>query len=76
MPGSNHQPDEVRSMAKMVYTRPDIERLIDNLEARSQSIMLSDMLPLQSQMRSAARLLKWMLEKGMPVSTAEIETNG
>jgi hypothetical protein len=30
----------------------------------------------QSQMRSAARLLKWMLEKGTPVSAAEIETNG
>jgi hypothetical protein len=63
-------------MATHVYTRGDIERLIEALEARSSSIMLADMPLLQSQMRQAARLPKWMLQKGVPVSVVEIENNG
>jgi hypothetical protein len=63
-------------MAKLIYSRNDIEVLCDRLETRASSIMLADMPLLCADMRSAARLLRFMLGKGVPVSVAEIENNG
>jgi hypothetical protein len=63
-------------MAKLIYTRSDIEVLLDRLTARSSSVMLSDMPRLCADMRAAAKLLRFMLDNGMPVASAEIELNG
>jgi hypothetical protein len=60
-------------MAKLLFTRGDIERLVERLETRAGSVMLADMPRLQAAMRSAGRLLKFMLEAGMPVTNCEIE---
>jgi hypothetical protein len=62
-------------MAKLVYTRRDIEVLADRLEHRASSVMLSDMPRLCSDMRAGSALLRFMLENGMPVTTVEIEIN-
>jgi hypothetical protein len=61
-------------MAKLIYTRSDIEGLCDRLETRAGSVMLADMPKLCADMRAAAKLLRFMLGKGVPVSTAEIES--
>jgi hypothetical protein len=63
-------------MPVLTYTRGDVERLADVLEARSQSVMLSDMPRLQHDMKAASKLLKWMITQGMPITTIEIEING
>lgn len=60
-------------MAITHYTRSDIERLAERLEQRARSIMLSDMPHLQADMRAAARLLVWVVEKGAPITTVEID---
>jgi hypothetical protein len=60
-------------MAKLLYTRSDIQTLADRLEQRAASIVLFDMPQLQRDMRAAAMLLRYMLVNGMPVSSAEIE---
>jgi len=62
-------------MVKLTYTRADIETLADRLEQRATSIMLFDMPQLQRDMRAAAMLLRYMLNNGMPVTSAEIEIN-
>lgn len=63
-------------MAKLVYTKGDIERLADRLQQRSESILIFDMPHLQSDMRTAAALLRWVLARGEPISVAEVEVNG
>ena len=60
-------------MTKLVYTRSDIEGLIDRLETRAGSVMLSDMPRLQADMRASARLLRFMIDQGIPVTSCEIE---
>ena len=40
-------------MTKLVYTRSDIEGLIDRLETRAGSVMLADMPRLQADMRAS-----------------------
>ena len=60
-------------MAKLLYSRGDIERLAERLKTRATSAMLADMPRLQGDMRSAAGLLTFMLENGMPVVSCEIE---
>jgi hypothetical protein len=60
-------------MAKLLYHRTDIEGLTDRLETRAQSVMLADMPRLQSDMRVAAKLLRWMIGQGMPATSVEIE---
>ena len=62
-------------MAKLSYMRHDIEVLIDRLETRASSVVLIDMPRLAADMRAASRLLKFMLDQGMPVTSVEIEVN-
>jgi hypothetical protein len=63
-------------MAKLTYSRVDIEMLADRLEQRASSILLYDMPKLAADMKACAKLLRFMLEKGLPVSVVEIEING
>ena len=60
-------------MPKLIYTRNDVESLVDKLEARSHSVMLSDMPKLCADMRAAAKLLKFMVDVGLPVNPIEID---
>jgi hypothetical protein len=60
-------------MAKHQFTRFDIGALAERLEARGTSRMLRDRPELCSDMKSAAALLRFMLNAGMPVTTAEVD---
>ena len=60
-------------MAKILFSRYDIESLSRRLEDRSWSRLMSDMPELQRDIRSASKLLKFMIETGLPVNPIEIE---
>jgi hypothetical protein len=62
-------------MARISYTRNDIERLCDRLNDRAGSVMLFDMPRLAADMQAASKLLKFMLAQGIPPTTIEIENN-
>ncbi len=61
-------------MAVLTFSREDIARLADRLEARANSRLVEDQAQLRTDILSAALLLRFMLEKGVPVSTAEVNT--
>ena len=63
-------------MAKQVFSRKDIESLSRRLEDRSWSRLMSDMPELQRDIRSASKLLRFMIETGLPVNPIEIENGG
>jgi hypothetical protein len=52
-------------MAKLLYTKRDVEVLVERLESRANSVMLFDMPKLASDMRSAAGLLRWLINHGL-----------
>jgi hypothetical protein len=60
-------------MAKLTYHRTEIGSLAERLEVRGTSRLLKDRPELQSDLRVAAALLRFMLEKGMPPTPIEIE---
>jgi len=60
-------------MAKHVLTRNDIGSLAERLEARGTSRLLKDRPELQNDLKLSAAILRFMLERGMPVSTIEFE---
>ena len=60
-------------MPKHVFSRNDIESLSRRLEDRSWSRLMSDMPELQRDIRSASKLLRFMIEKGLPVNPIEID---
>jgi hypothetical protein len=62
-------------MAKLTYTRQDVEGLCDRLETRAGSLMLADMPRLASDMRASAKLLRFMLNQGIPPTAIEIDVN-
>jgi hypothetical protein len=63
-------------MAKILFSRYDIESLSRRLEDRSWSRLMSDMPELQRDIRSASKLLRFMIETGLPVNPIEIENGG
>jgi len=63
-------------MAKRMFSRNDIDSLAQRLEDRSWSRMFNDMPELQRDMRSASKLLRFMIEKGMPITPIEIDNGG
>ena len=62
-------------MATLTYTKTDIENLVDRLTQRANSVLLADMPRLCSDMKAAAKLLKFMLDAGIPATTVEIEND-
>jgi hypothetical protein len=59
------------------YTRRGVGELCERLEARGTSQMLRDQPELCSDLRSAAALLRFMLDQGMPVTSIGVDmTNG
>ena len=60
-------------MPKQIFSRKDIESLSRRLEDRSWSRLMSDMPELQRDIRSASKLLRFMIETGLPVNPIEIE---
>ena len=59
-------------MATTAYTRDDITRLCDRLEARGQSLLLNDMPELQRDLRIAVTVLRKALDIGFPVRPIEV----
>jgi len=60
-------------MANRTYRRYEIEALADRLAQRAQSRMMSDRPYLQNDLRAAAAILRFMLDKGMPVCSMEVD---
>ncbi|HWN50539.1 MAG TPA: hypothetical protein VNO18_12080 [Xanthobacteraceae bacterium] len=60
-------------MAKVHFSRNDFGDLRERLEARGTSHVLRDRPELCRGMSSAAALLRFMLDHGMPVTSVEIE---
>ena len=60
-------------MPKQTFSRNDVESLSRRLEDRAWSRLLADMPELQRDMRSASKLLRFMIETGLPVNPIEIE---
>ncbi len=61
-------------MVKMFYSRNDIETLANRLSERASSILLFDQPMLCRDLKSAARVLRFMLAQGMPVTGFEIDS--
>jgi len=59
-------------MVRHYYGRGDIAELCERLEARGNSRMLRDQPELCKDLLSSAALLRWMLDKGMPVTGVEV----
>jgi len=59
----------------MTYTRSDVEVLAQRLSDRASSVMLFDMPMLARDLRSAARVLRWMLANGMPVTSLTVDND-
>jgi hypothetical protein len=60
-------------MAKVTFSRRDIEDLAQRLLDCGQSSMMDDMPSVQRNMRAAAALLKYFTNVGVPVSPVEID---
>ena len=60
-------------MAKVTFTRSDIENLVKRLMDCGKSPLLDDMPSLQHTMRSAAALLRHFVSIGVPVTAIEID---
>jgi hypothetical protein len=63
-------------MAKMMFSRNDIESLARRMEDRSWSRLMNDLPELQRDIRSAARLLHYFIQQGMPPTPVAIDNNG
>jgi hypothetical protein len=59
----------------MTYTRADIEVLAQRLNDRAASVLLFDMPMLCRDLKSAARVLRWMLANGMPVTSLTLDND-
>lgn len=60
-------------MQRHSFSRADIQELIERLNNRAWSPMLIEMPRFQTDVRSAAALLTFMLDNGMPVCRAIVE---
>jgi len=60
-------------MAKMTFSRRDIESLAGRLADRGTSPIMDDMPSTQHDMRSAAAILKYFVNVGVPVTVIEID---
>ena len=74
---ANHQRKESTSMAttKYVMSRKDVESLVERLENRATTPLLDDMPSLQQDLKITARLLRFMVNHGMPTSPITIEVD-
>ncbi len=61
-------------MAKLVYTRGDVEKLCGRLIDRAGKMTVRDA-QAAADATVASKLLRWMLAQGIPPTTIEIETN-
>jgi hypothetical protein len=60
-------------MATRTFSRKDIESLAGRLEDRGTSGLMDDMPSTQHDMRSAAAILRYFINVGVPVSPINIE---
>jgi hypothetical protein len=60
-------------MPTMTYTRSDIEVLANRLSDRAANVLLFDQPMLCRDLRSAARVLRWMLAQGMPPTSLTVD---
>jgi hypothetical protein len=60
-------------MAKVVFSRKDVESLAGRLEDRGSTPLLDDMPQTQRDMRCAAALLKYFTNVGVPVTPIEVD---
>ena len=60
-------------MAKHVLSRKDVEWLAERLENRATTPLLDDMPSLQQDLKITTRLLRFMVNYGMPVNPITIE---
>jgi hypothetical protein len=61
---------------KAIITRADVEALCERLEAGAQSRLMNDRPELQSDLRLAARVLRYGIKIGFPVSAIPEEDDG
>jgi hypothetical protein len=59
-------------MAKLIYTRASVASLVEVLEGRATSVLLRDQPQLQTDLLASAALLRWMVERGVPITRAEV----
>jgi hypothetical protein len=60
-------------MPTMTYTRSDVEVLAQRLSDRAGSVLLFDMPMLCRDLKSASRVLRWMLSNGIPPTSIVID---
>jgi hypothetical protein len=62
-------------MPTMTYTRSDVEVLAQRLHDRAGSVLLFDMPMLARDLKSASRVLRWMLSQGMPPTSLTVDND-
>jgi hypothetical protein len=62
-------------MAKLTFSRTDVEALALRLQERGGSTLMDDMPSTQRDMKSAAALLAWFVERGMPLRPVVLDIN-
>ena len=62
-------------MAKVTFSRKDIESLADRLLDRGRSPLMDDMPSTQRDLRCAAAILKYVTAQGVPPTVIEIDVN-
>ena len=60
-------------MAKVTFSRKDVESLAVRLDERGSSMLLDDKPSTQRDMRCAAAILKFFVNVGVPVSVIEVD---
>jgi hypothetical protein len=60
-------------MAKVMFSRRDIESLAKRLEDRGTSPLMDDMPSVQSDIRCAAAILRFLVNVGVPISAIEVD---
>ena len=60
-------------MAKVTFSRRDVESLAGRLDERGSSMLMDDMPSTQRDMRCAAAILKYFVNVGVPVTIIEVD---
>ncbi len=60
-------------MAKVTFSRRDVEDLARRLEDCGSSALMDDMPSVQRNMRAAAGILRYFVNVGVPVTVIEID---
>jgi hypothetical protein len=60
-------------MAKIMFSRQDIEDLANRMEARAWSPLMIEMPELQRDSRSCVAILRWLVSQGIPVTHLELD---